>query len=216
MAAGPDPLGCCQLFDARRARSDARRYRRKGLDGHARPLVDYLRPRVAGATLLEIGGGVGAVGIELLRAGAARATNVELSPGYEAEAAALLAERGLADRVGRRVLDFAARPDAVAPADVVVMHRVVCCYPDMVGLVGPAADRAGRLLGLTFPRGAWWVRWGIAAENLYQRLRGRAFRAYLHPPAAIVATAESRGLRTAFDHTGLFWRSVVLTRPRSA
>jgi magnesium-protoporphyrin O-methyltransferase len=95
------------------------------------------------------------------------------------------------------------------------MHRVVCCYPDMAGLVGPAAERAGRLLALTFPRAAWWVRGGIAAENLYQRLRGRSFRAFLHPPAAIVATAESKGLRTAFDRTGPIWRSVVLERVRS-
>jgi hypothetical protein len=215
MAAQSDPLGCCQIFDARRARSDARRYRKKGLDGHARRLVDHLRQRgVAGAALLEIGGGVGAIGIELLRAGAARATNVELSPGYEAEAGALLAERGLTDRVERRVLDFAARPEAVGRADVVVMHRVVCCYPEMERLVAPAAARAGRLLALTFPRDAWWVRWGIAAANLYERLRRRAFRIYLHPPAAILAAAEAGGLSATFDRTGPLWRSVVFERRR--
>jgi hypothetical protein len=212
MAAASDPFGCCHVFDATRARSDARRYRKKGLGGDARPIVDYLRPGVAGASLLEVGGGVGAIGIELLRAGATLATNVELSPAYEAEAAALLAERGLADRVERRILDFARQPEMVEPADVVVMHRVVCCYPDMPRLVGPAAERARRLLALTFPRDAWWVRWGIAGANLYERLRRRAFRVYLHPPAAVIATAEARGLRPVYDRTGPLWRSVVLER----
>jgi hypothetical protein len=216
MAAASDPLGCCQVFDVQRARSDARRYRKKGLDGHARRLVGHLRDRgIAGAALLEIGGGVGAIGIELLQAGAARATNVELSPGYEAEAGALLAERGLIGRVDRRVLDFAARPEAVGRADVVVMHRVVCCYPEMERLVAPAAERAGRLLALTFPRDAWWVRWGVAAANLYERLRRRAFRIYLHPPAAILAAAEAGGLSATFDRTGPLWRSVVFERQQS-
>jgi hypothetical protein len=212
VAAGVDSFGCCRVFDERRARSDARRYRKKGLDGDARPIVEYLRPRVDGATLLEVGGGVGTIAIELLRAGAARATNVELSPGYESEAAALLAESGLADRVERRVLDFALRPEAVAGADIVVMHRVVCCYPDMARLVVPAAERAGRLLALTFPREAWWVRVALQLYNLYERLRRRAFRVYLHPPDAILAAAGSRGLHPAFDRTGPFWRWVVLER----
>ena len=212
MAAASDRFGCCRMFDAGRACSDARRYRKKGLGGDARPIVEYLRTRVDGASLLEVGGGVGAIAIELLRAGATRATNVELSPAYEAEAAALLAERGLAGRVERRVLDFALEPEKVESADVVVMHRVVCCYPDMPRLVVPAADRAARLLALTFPREAWWVRWGIAGANLYERLRRHNFRVYLHAPAEIIAAAESRGLRPVFDRTGPLWRWVVLER----
>ena len=43
-----------------------------------------------GATVLEIGGGVGEIQIELLKSGAARAVNLELSPAYEAEATELL------------------------------------------------------------------------------------------------------------------------------
>ena len=47
---------------------------------------------VEGAEVLEIGGGVGAIELELLRRGAARATNVELSHGYEQEGERLVAE----------------------------------------------------------------------------------------------------------------------------
>ena len=41
-------------------------------------------------TVLEVGGGVGAIQLELLRAGAAGTTNVELSAAYEPYAAELL------------------------------------------------------------------------------------------------------------------------------
>ena len=49
---------------------------------------------VEGETLLEVGGGIGAVEIELLKAGMARAINVELTPINEAAARELLVEAG--------------------------------------------------------------------------------------------------------------------------
>src|SRR5215212_3625890 len=98
-----DPRGCDRMFDDRFAKHQATRYRKKGLDRTARRMVDLLAERgVDGATVLEIGGGVGDIQIELLRLGAASATNLELSPGYEAEAARLLDETGLTGRVDRR------------------------------------------------------------------------------------------------------------------
>jgi magnesium-protoporphyrin O-methyltransferase len=211
--------GCCErggydaVFGAKRARANAKRYRRKGLDATARRMVDYLRGRgLAGRTLLEVGGGVGAIQIELLRAGADRAVNAELSAGYEDVARELLEEAGLAGRVERRLLDFAREAHALEPADVVVMHRVVCCYPDMDALVAAAAQRARRSLAMSFPRDAWYLRLGIRAENLWQRLRRRSFRAYLHPPRAILAAAEAHGLQPAFGYRDWVWQSVVLER----
>src|SRR3954468_15661717 len=103
MAGCCDPRGCDGVFDSRLARHRAARYRRKGLDRTARRMVDVLdRGGVRGATVLEIGGGVGELHLELLRRGAAAATNLELSPAYETEAAALVTEAGLTGRVRRR------------------------------------------------------------------------------------------------------------------
>jgi magnesium-protoporphyrin O-methyltransferase len=77
------------MFNDRFAKRMATRYRKRGLDKTARRMVELLTERgVQGATVLEIGGGVGEIQLELLRRGAASATNLELSPGYDAEAAA--------------------------------------------------------------------------------------------------------------------------------
>ena len=115
-------------------------------------MVDLLAEAgVDGATVLEIGGGVGEIEIELLERGAASATGLELSPAYDADAARLLAEKGLGRAVRRRLLDLAAEPDAVEPADVVVLHRVVCCYPDYARLLSAAAGDARRQLVFSHP-----------------------------------------------------------------
>jgi cyclopropane fatty-acyl-phospholipid synthase-like methyltransferase len=106
----------------------AKRYRKRGLDKTARRMVGFLEQRgIEGATVLEVGGGVGEIQIELLKRGAAHTVNLELSPAYDAEAERLLGEAGLQERAERRLHDIAVEPHAVEPADVVVLHRVVCC-----------------------------------------------------------------------------------------
>ena len=143
----------------------AARYRRRGLDKTAQRMVDFLASRgVEGATVLEIGGGVGEIQLELLKRGAARAVNLELSPGYDAEAARLAREAGLEDRVERRLHDIAVAP--AEPADVVVLHRVVCCYPDYERLLGAAAEHARQALVFSHPPRNIASRALVGAENL--------------------------------------------------
>ena len=215
-------MSCCsgrgydEFFTERVARRDARRYGRKGLDGNARRIVELVRRRgIEGKTVLEVGGGIGAIQLELLRAGATRTVNAELSPAYEPFAAELLRANGLDKRVDRRILDFAEQAGELQPADVVVLHRVVCCYPDYETLVGAAADHARGQLLLTFPRDVWWMRLGLGTINRLQRLRRKAFRVYLHAPAAILDVASSHGLETATRERGRLWELVSFERSMS-
>ena len=60
--------------------------------------------------MLEIGGGVGEMQIELLSRGARKATNLEISRSYETQAAVLLDRSGMTDRVTRRFTDIATSP----------------------------------------------------------------------------------------------------------
>jgi magnesium-protoporphyrin O-methyltransferase len=208
---------CCargyrRVFSERQARRDARRYRRKGLDATAREMVDEIAGRgVNGANVLEVGGGVGAIELELLRAGAREATVVELSEAYDSEARALLTESGLEGRVERRHGDFVAAEAEVGPADVVVMHRVVCCYPDVDALVGAAARHALRVLAMSFPREAWWTRLGSRVVNLFSKTVWD-FESFVHPHAKILEAARAEGLRPVHERTGRLWHVVVLER----
>jgi SAM-dependent methyltransferase len=200
------------VFGERQARRDARRYRRKGLDATAREIVgDIARRGVDEASVLEVGGGVGAIEIELLRAGARGATVVEISEAYDSEAQALLEERGLEGRVERRHGDFVAAEAAVDAADVVVMHRVVCCYPDADALVGAAARHARRLLAMSFPRETWWTRLGSRVINVFSRLVWD-FESFVHPHARILEAARVEGLRPVHERTGRLWHVAVLER----
>jgi 2-polyprenyl-3-methyl-5-hydroxy-6-metoxy-1,4-benzoquinol methylase len=210
--------GCCNPIDYRRlfsrkyASLDARRYRERGLGATSRALVE-LAGDVEGSTVLDVGGGIGAIELELLAAGAERATNVELSGGYEEAASALLTERGLSDRVDRRVADFVSEGEAVEPHDVVVLHRVVCCYPDVEALMGAAAEHARKRLVLTYPQEHLLMRLGLRVINLWLRVSGCGFRTYVHPVARILGSAEADGLRLVRrERQGFLWESAALVR----
>ena len=202
--------GCCasdyrRFFNRKFAAADLRRYRRRGLGVTERDLV-ALAGDVGGATVLEVGGGIGALQLELLEAGAARATNVELSAGYEDAAAELFGGRDVERRVG----DFVG--EETEPHDVVVMHRVVCCYPDVDALVGKGAANARQRLLLTYPRERWFIRLGLRAVNAFLALRRCGFRTYVHPVARIDAAAESHGLRLERRVAHRLWESAAYVR----
>ena len=191
----------------------AKRYRKRGLDRAARRMVEFLAQHgLEGSTVLEVGGGVGEIEIELLKRGAARAVNLELSSAYDAEASQLLKEAGLEHRVERRVHDIAADPHGVEPADVVVLHRVVCCYPDYERLLGAAGEHARRLVVFSHPPRNVVSRLLFATQNLLFRVRRLEFRTFTHPPADMLAVLEKRGLRHTFTHRGLLWHVAGLER----
>jgi 2-polyprenyl-3-methyl-5-hydroxy-6-metoxy-1,4-benzoquinol methylase len=191
----------------------AKRYRKRGLDGTARRMVEFLERRgIEGASVLEVGGGVGEIQIELLKRGAARAVNLELSPAYDAEASLLLQEADLQDRAERRLHDIAVDPQDVEPADVVVLHRVVCCYPDYERLLGAVAAHARRLVVFSYPPRNVMSRVWVAVANLVFRLLRREYRTFVHPPAAMLAVLEERGLRNAFASHSFVWQVAGLER----
>jgi len=207
------PKGYRWVFSERSAHAEAKRYRRKGLDSTSRRIVDFLVAQgVEDRTVLEVGGGIGAIQIELLKAGASRATSVELTPTYEEEARGLLEEAGLADRVDRKLMDFAQEAGQVAPADVVIMNRVICCYPDMPRLAGAAAGHARQVLVMSYPRYTWWTRIGLGTSNVMLRLLRREFHIFVHRPDRIIATSRAQGLEPVLDQSGVLWTVAGLRR----
>jgi 2-polyprenyl-3-methyl-5-hydroxy-6-metoxy-1,4-benzoquinol methylase len=211
--------GCCPLrdyhrfFNQRFARRLANRYRKRGLDQTARTMVQFLRQLgIEGASVLEIGGGVGELEVELLQAGAGRAQNLELSPAYEHEASTLAEQAGFQGRLEWRLHDLAQDPGTVEPADLVVLHRVVCCYPDYARLLGAAADHARRALVFSYPPRNLLSRAFYRGFNLVMRLTGSGFRGFAHPPGAMLGVLEDHGLRRTYQGRSRIWQVAGLER----
>lgn len=208
-----DRPGYESTFNGRFARRISRRYERRGLNRLQARLVDFLVEQgIEGATILEIGGGVGDLHVELLRHGAASVTNLEISHNYEDEAAKLLERSGMTGRVTRRFVDIATDPESVEPADVVVLHRVVCCYPHYDQLLSAAGAHAERMLVFSHPPRNLLTRISLGWDNMFRRIQRSDFRAFVHRPDAMIAVLEAQGLTVRHRHRGKVWDVVGLTR----
>lgn len=210
---------CChpgaydKVFGPRFARLTASRYRRRGLDRTARRIVDWLTSEgIEGTSVLEIGGGVGAIQLDLLSRGAARTTNIELSQSFEADAARLNAEAGVTARVDRRIGDLALDSTLADPADVVILHRVVCCYPDIAGLLTAAADHAKHRLVFSHPPRNLATRTVSGLINGAQRLTRSPYRSFVHRPSAMLELLRSQGFHATHLYRGPIWEIVGATR----
>jgi SAM-dependent methyltransferase len=214
-----DACGCdfSELFDRTTAERDLERYRRHGPDRTTRLLLDMIRTRGArGATILDIGSGIGVIDHELLRDGADRAVLVDGSAAYLTSARQAASERDTLDRMAFVEGNFVARAYSLDPADIVTLDRVVCCYPDADALVRASADRARSLYGLVLPRDTVILRVGMKVLNAWYRLRGRRYRGYIHPNARVDSIAAAAGLRPTAEAFTAFWRVVLYERAARA
>jgi len=200
-------------FDEKHAIKDLKRYRANGPDKTTRLLLGLLEAEgVRGASVLDVGGGVGVVHHELLAAGAQTAVHVDATAANIRAAEEEATRQGHAGRVKFLQGDFVTLAPDISAADVVTLDRVICCYPDMERLVSASASRARRLYGAVFPRERWFLRLMVALGNLARRLRRNAFRAYVHPVREIDATIRRQGLSARRIHDTFVWRVVVYSR----
>src|SRR4051794_28414154 len=186
--------GCANTFSSKDAESDLEDYRKKGPDPTTRALIDAIvREGIEGATLLDIGAGVGAIQLALLKAGAASAASVDASAGYVEVNRAEAARQGFSDRTHARLGDFVALADQVEPADVVTLDRVVCCYSDADALLAGSAGHARRMVGLVYPRVRWWIRVGAMVGNPLLRLFRQPITFWVHPDVVVDAPLRRAG-----------------------
>ena len=213
---GCDPSCACSgnEFGEAAARRSLRSYRRSGPPGTTAWLIDGLRAGgIEGMTVLDIGAGVGAVHLELLASGATAATDVDGSPAFVAVARER-SRSGGAWRIGSGMRSATSWPSprTIEPADIVVLDRVVCCYPDMEALVRLSVAHSRRRYGLVYPRDLWWIRAGSRIMNAFARLARQQVRAHVHSTAAVDAIVRAAGFAPLFRRTNTFWQVVVYER----
>src|SRR5688572_5574292 len=107
-------------YDGRDAQKDLAAWQSRGPRMTTQELIDVIGNQgVDGASLLDIGAGVGMLHVSLLEGGAASAVDVDASPEYLTIARAEAERRGIADRVDYRCGDVVELAPDLPPADIV-------------------------------------------------------------------------------------------------
>ena len=187
--------------------------------GVTAPLLEALREAgLEERTVLDLGCGIGDLSIEAVRSGAAGARGYDLSERAIATARSLAADRGVADRTTFEVGD-GARVD-LPRADVVVLNRVFCCYPDVGSLLERSLAAAGSVYAFTIPRSTGFAgriaRAQARIANAWYRLRSSkfgGFRVYIHDIGRIDARVRADGfVPLRREHRRVAWDLAVYRR----
>ncbi|GAB4580792.1 MAG: hypothetical protein Fur0022_35340 [Anaerolineales bacterium] len=209
----PQCRGIEQIFDDSIAAQELKTYKRKGVKKTTRLLIDTIKSLgVKDASLLDIGGGIGAIQLELLQAGVARVTNVDASPAYSKTARDEAARRGWGDRVSYHVGNFVDLAPTLEPVDIVTLDRVICCYNDMPALVQASVKQARRIYGLVFPKDVWWIKWGVGIFNWIQGILRHPFRIFAHPTEEVEAYVRATGFERVLTAQGIVWQVIVYAK----
>jgi ubiquinone/menaquinone biosynthesis C-methylase UbiE len=197
-------------FFSRQARRHRKRFEKSGFEGSQRQLMEGLaQAGYADASVLEIGSGVGHVHQSLLEQGAGTALGIDIAEKMIEEAEHWAKERSLAERTRYLQGDFMELDGELDPADVTVLDKVVCCYPDANGLVRRSLAKTKRVYALTYPRDRWYTRAAIGLMAVIMKLIRSDFRPYVHSPSAIEGWISEAGFRKDYQNTNLFWLTQV-------
>ncbi|HET7603792.1 MAG TPA: class I SAM-dependent methyltransferase [Gemmatimonadales bacterium] len=192
-------------FDMARAEGDLLKYRKGALNPTTRLLRDAVIRAGGGETLLDVGAGIGTATFELLAGGFSTATSVDASPAFVAVERREAHSRGLASRMTIIEGDFVEAGDSLPTADVVIMDRVVCCYPEYAPLLEQALKHSDHLFAYAYPRDRWYVRLAMAWENLARAIKRNPFRAFVHSARAMEDIIHARRFRRVSRTETLVW-----------
>jgi magnesium-protoporphyrin O-methyltransferase len=166
--------------------------------------------------VLDVGAGIGALGFELLAAGAERVTAVEAAPAYVAAAREEAGRRHVSDRLEVVQGDFVSVAGDVMQADVVAMDRVVCCYPAYQPLLEAAVRRSRRLMAFSYPRDRWYVRAAVTLQNMGRALLRNPFRGFVHSARGMESVLEQHGFVRKERRETLKWSADLYVRADAA
>ncbi len=209
-------MTCCQRqaiedrFDQGFVAKKLQQYRQSGLKKETRLLVEALESEgVEGLTLLDVGGGLGAIEYALIKAGVSQVMSVEASQAFSDAAKTEAARQGLSDKMTFWHGDLVELASQIPRADIVTLDKVVCCYRDMESLVRASVEKAKKLYGLVYPRDDWWMKAAIGFENLFETVTGSDWRVYVHPTREVDRLIQEHGLRQRFRRVLIDWQIVV-------
>lgn len=212
-----ETASCCgtDSFFSKQSKRYLKRFKRRGLAKESRLIVEGIRERgIDGETILEIGGGIGALHLTLLQQGAARAMGVDISEGMVKAAEQLSRELELHPRTSYLLGDVVELTPTLQSHDIVILDKVVCCYPDLDRLLEASVSLTGSVYALSYPRPSPIIHLLISIPIVVAKLLRWKFRPYWHNWDAIQRYLSKRGFRRTYSGSTFFWSVLVFSRAK--
>ena len=203
-------VGIDQMFDEQSAIKQLKKYLKKGPEKPTALLIAGLEKQsVKGLSLLDIGGGIGAIHHAAIESGVSSVTDVDASAGYLKVAKEEAARRNVAGNIKYLQGDFLDVAEEVASHDIVTLDKVICCYPDVEQLLSKSLKRTNQFYALVFPKSVWVGRVASWFVNLGMAISGSSFRTYIHSRKLVEQRISEAGFQKCYHRKTFVWHVQV-------
>lgn len=196
-------IHCCgadKLFDEKSAKKDLKRYLKKGPRKPTRLLTEALKKQsLKGLSLLDIGGGIGPIPLELIPKGIAKVLDIDASVGYIYVAKSESEKRGYSDIIQYQMGDFVDESSQIEPYDIVTLDKVICCYPHVDKLLKTSLSKAKKYYGVVYPQTNWVSRFMAILINLTMKFKKNPFRTFIHSTELVDNTIQKAGFKKVYS-----------------
>ena len=207
---------CCDanhLFDDKQARKDLKKYKKKGAGKPTQRLIDgFSNIQLSGLSLLDIGGGIGIISLELFKLSLSKSMDVDASFAYVDVARKHAEDAGYESQTEFIIGDFVDHSEEIDLYDIVTLDKVVCCYPDIDKLLQSSLNKAKQYYGIVYPRDGFIARILTRLANFYFKLKGSEFRTYVHENRLISTSIENEGFERIYFTNSFPWRIAIYRR----
>ncbi len=183
-----------------------KRFEKKGFEPPQEKLFEGIKQAgFQDNSILEIGCGVGYFHQTLLANGASSAVGVELAANMIAEAKDRAKKINMAEQTAYLQGDFIQLADDIKLADLTLLDKVICCYPDADSLVHKSLEKTNRVYAVIYPRDRWLTKIGVSIGAALMWLMRSDFRPYVHDPLKIEQWANEAGFDKVHENTTTVW-----------
>ena len=203
-------LHCCganQLFDEKSAKKELKRYLNKGVKGPTKRLTDaFKKLNLNGLSLLDIGGGIGTISLELIPYGISKVVSIDASSGY-LNSAKSEAEKRHYTFINYHLGDFVAESEQIELHDIVTLDKVLCCYPYVDELLKTSLSKTAKYYALVYPQTHWMAHLSAMFVNLRMKIQRNPFRTFIHSSKLIESAIKDAGFSKIYtDRIGVSWQ----------
>lgn len=206
-------IGGENIFNEKEARKNLKHYNKKGPNKTTIQLLNALEQQdMTGLSLLDIGGGIGVIQIELLKKGVSQATDVDASQAYITAARQLAKQEDLDKKTRHIYADFIDCHKDIGGHDIVTLEKVVCCYPQVEDLIRHSTAKAGKYYGLVYPLDGAVAKAVNKMAHLYFKMTKNPFRTQIHSEKMMDKLIRQNGFQRIYYSMAFPWKIALYKR----
>jgi len=208
---------CCGadlFFDKKTAAKEYIHYLKKGPSRVTAKIIQQLEnQRVEGKSMVDVGGGIGAIQWWFIQKGGNKTTDIDASTGYLKQAQNHASEKGWKDKTQFLLGDCTDVYKEIDDPDFITLDKVVCCYPNYKEILELTCEKSTGHVSLSYPMDGIISQAIRGLGAIFFMFIHNPFRPYVHPVKEIRNVFAEKGYERISYDLAFPWHVETYSRP---